>query len=184
MSLFHSDKPYRLRDRKEKKPQEVRHYKPPRPLSWLSCGILILFGAVLLYYGASILIMRYAGTETEAAMNTRLVDGQVVPVEILGITTTAEYTYRDGDGAMHGSSTSLIGNKEPLGDTILVRYFPPIPGWSMPSFRASDTITAFGALLLGVILLCTAIRRLQEIRSSKEGAEADRDRALTDEDVR
>lgn len=171
MSIFHRSGPYRLADHGEKKPREVRRYQPPRPLSWLSCLILLLFGALLLYYGASILLMRFAGTETDAALNTRLVDGQVVQVEILGVTTTAEYTYSDGSGTLHGSSTSLIGNKEPLEDTISVRYLPAIPGWSMPSFRAEDTMTPFGALLLGVILLYTAIRRLKDIRNPKETTE-------------
>ena len=169
MSLFHRGDTYRLDDHIEKHPREIRRYKPPRPLSWLSCVILLLFGAVLLYYGGAILVMRFAGTETQAAMNTRLVDGQVVAVELRGVTTNAEYTYTDAGGTLHGGSTSLIGNKEPLTDTISIRYLPSHPGWSMASFRTEDSMTPFGALLLGVILIAVGIGRLREIR--RDGAE-------------
>ena len=172
MSIFHRGDSYRLADHEEKKPREVRRYKPPRPLSRFSCVILLLFGAVLIFYGGSILVMRYAGTETAAAMNTRLADGAVVEEPVLSVTTTANYTYRDQNGTLHAGSTSLIGNKEPLYDTISIRYLPAAPGWSMPSFRTEDAMTPFGALLLAVILIAVGIGRWKELRG-KEKPESD-----------
>ena len=172
MSIFNRGTEYRLDDHEPEKPRkerEVRQYRPPRPLSWLSCGILIVLGAVLLFFGLTLLLLRYAGTQTEALANTRLAaDGTVEQVEVLGMTTTISYTYRDAEGVLHGGTSSLFGNTQPVKDTIAVRYFPPIPGWNIPAFRTEDALTPFGSLFLGVILLVTAVSRLREIRAGRE----------------
>ena len=169
MSLFHRGETYRLADHEEKKEREIRRYKPPRPLSWFSSILVILMALAMLAFGASILVLRYAGTETEALVNTRLnATGEVETVDVLGVTTTVSYTYRDNTGALHAATSSLFGNTEPFGDTIPVRYFPPIPAWNMLSFRTEDTLTPFGALLLGVVLIYTGVHRLRQIKEKAE----------------
>ena len=164
MGLFDRGGSYRLRDHEEKKPKEVRRYKPPKPLSWLSCALVILFALLLFGYGASLLTMRFAGTRTDALANTRLTaDGEIEQIELTNIVTTITYTYRDQNGTLRQSTDSLIGNEEEFHETIPVVYFAPIPGWSMLAFRTEDILTPCGSLLLGVVLLSVAIRRLREI---------------------
>lgn len=175
MGLFNRSGGYRLRDHEEKKPKEVRRYKPPRPLSWLSCGILIAFALLLFGYGAALLTMRFAGTATDALANTRLnADGEVEQIELTSIITTVTYTYRDQNGTLHQHTDSLIGNEEEFHETIPVVYFPTLPGWSMLAFRTKDILTPCGALLLGIVLFSVAVKRLREIRgNSSENASDD-----------
>ena len=152
MSLF--DRSGRLKDRKQKKKREVRPYKPLRPLSWLGCGIIIAVGVVMLFYAATLMLMRFGGVETAGAVNTQLDEnGEVVSVPINGPTTTMRYTYRDASGALHAGVGSLALNTEEFGDTIPGIYFPPVPSWSMLAFRTRDILTPFMCILLGVIML-------------------------------
>ncbi len=175
MGLFDRGTEYRLQDHepeKEKKEREVRPYRPPRPLSWLSCGILLVLGAVLLGFGLVLLLLHFGGRETDARTNTRLdAAGNVEQVEVLGMTTTVAYTYRDDAGTLHAGTGSLFGNTTPVGDTIPVLYFPPLPGLNILAYRAEDVLTPCFALLLGVILIATASARLREIRGKKPEAE-------------
>lgn len=163
---------YRLRDHKKEKKREVRRYKPPRPLSWLGCVLLLFFALLLLFYGGSLLTMRFAGTDVEALANTRLrADGSVEHLELLSQTTNISYTYADSEGKLHQGSDSLIGNEEEFHETIPVRYLPLIPGWSMLRFRTQDLTTPLLCLFLGVVLLCTGVRRLKAIFRPEEAAE-------------
>lgn len=169
MSLF--SKNDHLKEHKEKKKREIRPYKPPRPLSAFSARLVILLGAVLLCYAASFLTLRFAGVEIAAAANTRLDEsGAVAAVPVTGVTTTLYYTYRDGAGTLRGGMSSLFGNTGPIGDTVAIRYFPAIPGWSMPSFQTQQMTVPFGCLLLGVILIYTGVARLREIKKGREEA--------------
>ena len=161
----------RLKEHKQEKERVIRPYKPPRPLSWLGCGLIIVVGLAMLLYAGSLFLMRFGGTEVDAATNTRLDEnGAVVEVPVTGITATMRYTYRDADGKLHAGTGSLSGNTEPFEDTIPVVYFAPVPGWSMLAFRTEDILTPFGGLLLGVIMLYVGFSRLREIRSKKEEA--------------
>jgi|GEM_PF-3756013 len=170
-----SYKSSRLKDRREKKKRSVRPYKPLRPLSRLGCGLIIAVGAVMLFYAATLLLMRFGGTETAAAVNTRLDEnGAVVSVPITSATNTLHYTYRDASGMMHGGLGSLALNTEEFGDTIPVLYFPAIPGWSILAFRTRDILTPFMCILLGVVMLYAGCSRLKEIKAKKEAdAQAD-----------
>ena len=166
MSLFQRSN--RLKDHKQEKKREVRPYTPPRPLSWLGCGLIIAVGIAMLCFAASLLVMRFGGTEVAAAVNTRLDEnGAVIEVPLGGVTTTMRYTYRDGDGILHAGTGSLSGNTEEFGDTIPVLYFPPIPDWSMLAFRTRDILTPFMSILLGAVMLYVGFSRLREIKSKK-----------------
>ena len=172
MGLFDRGTEYRLEDHepeKKKKEREIRPYRPPRPLSWLSCRILIALGAALLAYGVGLLLLHFGGTTVQARTNTRLDEaGNVETVAVRGMTTTVAYTFADGAGEYHSGTGSLFGNQEPVGDTIAVRYFSPFPALNMPAYRTEDELTPFGALLLGAIVIVTAISRLREIQRQRE----------------
>ncbi|MBR1497332.1 MAG: hypothetical protein IJ617_06885, partial [Oscillospiraceae bacterium] len=114
MGLFDRGRDIRLgehRTEKEKKQREVRPYKPPRPLSWLSCGILIILSLALLAYAAVTGYMRLFGVYTEAAVFTTLDEsGAVVEAMPATVTSTLPITFTDTTGAMHAAGISIMGN--------------------------------------------------------------------------
>ncbi|MBQ6927817.1 MAG: hypothetical protein IJQ36_05845 [Oscillospiraceae bacterium] len=170
MGLFDRDSSPRLGEHREKQKREVQHYHPPRPLSWLSCVLLLIFALMLLYYGGSIVLMRVAGTEVDALANTRIgADGELEHFEVVSRTTMLTYTYRDDKGRLHENTDSLTDNVEEFGETIPVRYFPLIPGWSMLAFRTRDLTTPLLCLFLSVVLLFTGINRLLFLRRKALG---------------
>ena len=161
---------FRLRDHKDDKPREVKRYKPPRPLSWVGCLLLLFFAVLLLVYGGSLLLMRIAGTRVDALANTRIgAEGQAEQIEVVSRTTMLTYTYRDQNGTLHEHTDSLTGNEEAFDETIPVLYLPAIPDWSMLAFRASDMTTVLLCLFLGVILLWTGVSRLAFLRRKALG---------------
>lgn len=183
MGLFDRGEDYRLTDREPEKPKKertVRPYAPPRPLSGLSCVLLLLLSAALLAYGAALLLLRFAGTETEAVLFTRLdAQGAVVPFRPAGITTAVDYTFADAAGRLHAGTASLFGNQTPLGETLPLRYLPALPALHVFSYRTEDILTPLGALLLGVILLLTAANRWRELRRGPAAEEDAKEREGT-----
>ena len=170
MGLFdHFGDEIRLQDRepekkKKKKKREARPYQPLRPLSWVGCVLLFLVAGAFVCYGAAMLLLRFGGVETEAAANTRLVDGAVVEVPVTGITTTLQFTFRDETGALHGGTVSLVGNTQPFGETVTVRYFPPWPELSALPAQTERITVPFGCLLLGAIFVSVGVKRIRELR--------------------
>ena len=158
----------RLRDHeKEKKPAR---YHPPRPMSWLSCILLLIFAVMLLIYGGSIVLMRFFGTETDALANTRLGEnGTVEQVELINRTTMITYTYADQNGKVHEHTESLTGNEEEFGETIPVLYMQAVPSWSMLAFRTRDLTSPLLCLFLCVILIFTGVSRLLFLRRKALG---------------
>ena len=168
MALFQRNGGYRLKD-KEKERKPVR-YHPPRPLSWLSCVLLLVFAVMLLYYGGSLVLMRFFGTETLAQANTVLDEnGQPAQVEVKSYTNMIDYTYQDQNGTWHEHTDSLLGNEEEWDETISVRYFPAIPGWSVLAFRTRELTTPLLCMFLGVILVWTGVSRLLFLRRKALG---------------
>lgn len=169
MGLFDRGDSYRLRDpelgrRREKKKREIRRYQPPKPLSWLSCGILAAFSLALFAYAAYTLYWHFAGTETAALAYTALDgDGNVVEDNGYAMSTVLPYTYRDAAGVLYAATDSLTGYSGTVGETIAVRYLPGNPAKSHLAFRFDSLLTPAGCLLLGVFLLATAVTRLREI---------------------
>ena len=181
MSLFHRGDTYRLEDRKpekKKKKREVRPYKPLRPLSLLGCVLVLLVAAAMLCYGCVLLVMRFAGVETVAASNTRLDEnGAVTQVELMQFNSTLRFTFRDADGNLHEGSTNLLGNQEPIGASVRIRYFPGHPEWVMLSSRTETLMIPLGCLLLSGILTYTGINRIKQLRSGKTEDPAGEDRS-------
>ena len=167
MGLFDRGRDYRLGDHapeKEKKQRTVKTYQPPKPLSWLSCGILILLGLALLAYAAVVLYMRFFGVRTDAAVFTALDAGGAV-VEALPTTVSSDLpiTFADEAGVLHAATLSIMGNFGGIGDTVAIRYLPAHPQTLMPVSQTDEFMIPFGSLLLGVVLLSVALRRLKEI---------------------
>ena len=167
MGLFDRNSDIRLgehRTEKEKKQREVRPYKPPRPLSWLSCGILIVLSLALLAYAAVTGYMRLFGVYTEAAVFTTLDEsGAVVEAMPATVTSTLPITFADATGAMHAAGISIMGNFGGIGDTVAIRYLPSNPERIMLASQTDEFMIPFGSVLLGVVLLSVALRRLREI---------------------
>ena len=157
-----------LRRRKQKAPREVRGYTPPKPLSSFSAAVLVVLGCLMLLYAGSGITMRLFGTEVTAAANTRLEDGEAVPVGDAMLSSTLYYTFRDADGVLREGHTSLLGNHEPIGTFVQIRYLPCAPGWTMLNSRAEYTAVQLGCLLLGVMLIGSGLSRLRQLRSEKE----------------
>ena len=177
MGLFdHFGDEIRLQDRepekkKKKKKREVRPYKPLRPLSWVGCALVFLVAGAMFCYAAATLAVRFAGVEAEAAANTRLVDGAVVDVPVTGITTTLQFTFRDAAGKLHGGIASLVGNTQPFGETVTIRYVSFWPALNMLSSNTERIMIPLGCLLLGAIFVSVGVKRIRELK-----AEGDRSR--------
>ncbi|MBR1660552.1 MAG: hypothetical protein IJ705_09570 [Oscillospiraceae bacterium] len=171
MGFFHRGDNYRLEDMapKQRKIQRQLHtYRPPKPLSGLSCALLLLLAAALLCYSVSILTMRLFGVEAEAIPNTRLdASGAVTKAEIPAVTSTLYLTFRDGEGAYHEGTVSLLGNTEPPGKTVKIRYFPRRPQCVMLFSQTNQWMLPIGSLFLSMFLARTAIRKLLEEKKRK-----------------
>ena len=175
MGLFDRGGDIRLgehRPEKEKKQREVRPYKPPKPLSWLSCGILIVLSLALLAYAAVTVYMRLFGVCTEAAVFTALDEyGAVTEALPVSVTSTLPITFADEAGALHAAGVSIMGNFGGIGDTVAIRYLPSNPERVMLASQTDEFMIPFGSILLGAVLFSVAQRRLREIfGTAKEDA--------------
>ena len=175
MGFFDRGDSYRLGEHapeKEKKRREVRPYQPPKPLSWLSCGILIALGLVLLAFAGVVLYMRLFGTYTEAAVFTALDEnGAVVESMPTTVTSTLPITFTDAAGTRHAAGLSIMGNFGGIGDTVAIRYLPGHPERIMAASQTDEFMIPLGSVLLGAALLSVAIGRLREIYGKKRGGD-------------
>ena len=159
----------RLRDHKPEKKRQVKAYKPPKPLSGLSCGIVIALGCLLLVFALAVLGMRLFGVYTEASTFTKLDEnGAVVPAPPATISASLPVTFADREGVTHEHVVSLLGNTGTVGETIAIRYLPGHPQIVMPASRTDEFMIPLGSLLLGAILISAACSRLREIRAGRE----------------
>ena len=167
MGLFDRGKYYRLEDREpeKKKKERPKGYTPPKPLSALSCALLLLLALALCCYSAALLVMRFAGVEAEARANTALDgDGAVVDAGPVSVSSTLHVTFRDREGTLRAAGVSLLGNTEAIGDTVLIRYVPGHEGWVTLSSQSDRLALPFGGLFLSVFLVRTAYRRFKELK--------------------
>ena len=171
MSLFDRGDTYRLEDRepqkkkKSKKKREVKPYKPLRPLSALGSVLALLVAAAMLCYGVAMLVMRFAGTETEAVPFTRLDASGAVAEDTVGRnTSTLRYTFRDENGVLREGSATLLGFQGTVGSTLPIRYLPGHPEFSLPSARTESLMIPLGCLFLSAVLAYAAADRLRSIR--------------------
>lgn len=168
--------------KRKKKEREIRGYTPPRELSKLGAVMLMVMGVLMIAYFAVNISVRLIGESTVGTPYTRLENGEAVFDPGAKLSSTLFYTFTDINGVLREGHMSLLGNGEPIGETVEVYYYAFYPEYSMLANRAELTLVHMGCLVLGLMLISTGARKLRE-KKAEPADEASASAAPLDADI-